>query len=138
MMVAKAVEFFLGDCPEEDKVLAQSCLDMIKFGMGNTLITFGGKYWEYGGVPDVYEKGLTIGGYESAFLADLVAAYILENTQQFFDEAKFDGIYRDDGLVVFNGKKSTAGLKTGSTTNSKQKLINCFCSTIYHGYMGRR
>ena len=106
--------------------------------MGNTLITFGGKYWEYGGVPDVYEKGLTIGGYESAFLADLVAAYILENTQQFFDEAKFDGIYRDDGLVVFNGKKSTAGLKTGSTTNSKQKLINCFCSTIYHGYMGRR
>ena len=79
--------------------------------MGNTLITFGGKYWEYGGVPDVYEKGLTIGGYESAFLADLVAAYILENTQQFFDEAKFDGIYRDDGLVVLNGKKSTAWIE---------------------------
>ena len=55
-MVAKAVEFFLRDCPEEDKVLAQSCLDMIKFGMGNTLITFGGKYWEYGGVPDDTRK----------------------------------------------------------------------------------
>ena len=106
-MVEKAVVFFLKDCPEEDKQLARRCLDMLKFGMGNTLITFEGKYWECGGDKDVYNKGLTIGGYESAWLADLVAAYVLENTQSFFEEAKFDGIYRDDGLVVFNGKKST-------------------------------
>jgi hypothetical protein len=42
---------------------------------------------------------LTIGGYESAWLADLVAAFVLENCEDLFEEAIYDGIYRDDGLV---------------------------------------
>jgi hypothetical protein len=45
---------------------------MIKFGMGNTLLTFVDKYYKYGGDLDVEDRGLTIGGYESAWLADLV------------------------------------------------------------------
>jgi hypothetical protein len=49
---------------------------------------------------------LTIGGYESAWLADLVAAYVLENTAHLFADAIYDGIYRDDGLVVFKGSWS--------------------------------
>lgn len=57
--------------------------------MANTLITFNGKYWEYGGDFDVYDKGLTIGAYESAWFADLVAAYIFERTQVLFDELKY-------------------------------------------------
>jgi len=36
------------------------------------------------GGMDVETKGLTIRGYESAFLADLVAAYILENLEDMF------------------------------------------------------
>jgi hypothetical protein len=44
---------------------------MIKFGMGNTLLTFVDKYYEYGGDLDVEDRGLTIGGYKSAWLADL-------------------------------------------------------------------
>jgi hypothetical protein len=32
------------------------------FGMGNTLITFEDKYFEYDGDRDVNDKGLTIGG----------------------------------------------------------------------------
>jgi hypothetical protein len=71
--------------------------------MGSTLITFEDKYFEYDGDRDVNDKGLTIGGYESAWLADLVTAFVLESTAQFFNEAVYDGIYIDDGLVVFKG-----------------------------------
>ena len=46
--------------------------------MRSTLLTFEDKYYEY------VEKGIktkcpAIGGYESAFLEDLVASYLLEN-----------------------------------------------------------
>jgi hypothetical protein len=44
---------------------------MIKFSMGNTLLTFVDKYYEYGGNLDVEDRGLTIGGYKSAWLANL-------------------------------------------------------------------
>ena len=46
--------------------------------MGNTLLNFGNKYYEYDGAREIGEKGLIIGGYESAWLANLVAANILE------------------------------------------------------------
>ena len=60
--------------------------------------------YEYGGnETDVEDKGLTIGGYESAWLADLVAAFILENLDDIFDDARFSGIYRDDGIIVKEG-----------------------------------
>ena len=52
------------------------------------------------------EKGLTIGGNESAWLADLVGAYILENTKSHFRKTKYYGLYRDDGIAVFNNKLS--------------------------------
>jgi hypothetical protein len=35
--------------------------EMIKFGMGNTLLTFVDKYYEYGGDLDIEDRGLTIG-----------------------------------------------------------------------------
>jgi len=47
-----------------------------------------------------------IGGYESAWLADLVAVFVLENTEESFEETIFDGIYRDDGLIIFKGTMS--------------------------------
>jgi hypothetical protein len=49
---------------------------------------------------------VTIGGYKLAWLADLVAAFVLENTAELFDEtiyddeSFYDGIYTDDGLLV--------------------------------------
>jgi hypothetical protein len=81
-----------------------TCLDMIKFGMVNTLINFQDTYYEYrGNETDVEDKGLTIGGYESAWLADLVAAFILENLDDIFDDTRFPGIYQDDGIIVKEG-----------------------------------
>jgi GIY-YIG catalytic domain len=44
-----------------------------------------------------------LGGYESAWLADLVGAFILAKTQQLFREVTFYGLYRDDGIGVFKG-----------------------------------
>ena len=77
---------------------------MIQFGMSNTLLTFREKYYEYGETVDPSKKGLTIGGYESAWLADLVAAYLLDNTEMIFEETTtYYGIYRDDGIISFKG-----------------------------------
>ena len=80
MQIECAVEYFLRDTSIGDQeALARKCLNLVKYGMNNTFITFGDQYWIYGGFLPVEDKdkGLTIGGYESAFFADLVAAYIL-------------------------------------------------------------
>jgi hypothetical protein len=63
---------------------------MITFGMGNTLLTFIDKYYEYDGEQEIKDKGLTIGSYESVWLADLVAAFILENSEDLFNDAVYD------------------------------------------------
>jgi hypothetical protein len=75
--------------------------------MGGTLISFIDKYYKYGGDKPVDEKGLTIGGYASAWLADLVAAYVFECTMECFDDTNYFGIYRDDGIAVFKGNQSS-------------------------------
>jgi hypothetical protein len=48
------------------------CVPVLK--MENTLLTFQDQYSIYDGDQSLDEKGLTIGGYESVWLADLVAA----------------------------------------------------------------
>lgn len=50
------------------------------------MISFQVRYYECGENEDKEDKGSTIGGYESAWLVDLVAAYILDNA-----EARFRG-----------------------------------------------
>ena len=86
---------------KKEKEKIGKCLDVIKFGMSNTLVSFTDKFYEYDGDLNEEERGLTIGGYESAWLADLVAAYILEKTKNMFKGTKYHGIYRDDGFVIF-------------------------------------
>jgi hypothetical protein len=49
--------------------------------MGDTLLTFVDKYYEIGGDVDMKDRGLTFGGYESAWLADLCMAYIRHGQQ---------------------------------------------------------
>ena len=102
-LVKKAVTYFSKGLTRAERTTIDQCLEMIKFGMANTLLSFEGQYYEYDGGLDANEKGLTIGGYESAWLADLVGAYILDNTQQHFDSTSYHGLYRDDGFAVFKG-----------------------------------
>ena len=51
------------------------------------------------------EQGLAIGGYESAFLANLVASYLFEKAKSNFHPTTYYVRYSDDVLVVFTGKK---------------------------------
>ena len=78
--------------------------------MSSTLICFDGEYYEYHG-GEKAEQGLAIGGYESAFLANLVASYLFKKSKAHFYPTIYHGIYRDDGLVVFKGKKSVREIK---------------------------
>ena len=65
------------------------------------------EYYEYH-VGEREEQGLAIGGYESEFLVELVASYLFEKAKPIFRPKIYHGIYRDDGLVVFKGKKKAS------------------------------
>ena len=95
-MIERAVNLFLADTSHDGKKSAKQCLDMFKFGMDNTFVTFEDQYYIYGGFLTVEEKGPTIGGFESAFFADLVAAYILEWSQTLFINSRFYILIKND------------------------------------------
>jgi hypothetical protein len=42
----RAIKYFAGDLNAETQGRIETCLEMIKFGMGNTLLTFVDKYYE--------------------------------------------------------------------------------------------
>ncbi len=81
--IRRAVNYFLRDVPNKEKEIADRCLEMVKYGIDNCFVTYEDQYWIYGGNFPVEEKGLTIGGFESAFFTDLVAAYILEKSRRY-------------------------------------------------------
>jgi hypothetical protein len=106
--VRKAVKFFARNLNAETQRQIDTCLEMIKFSMGNTLLTFVDKYYKYGGDLNVEDRGLTIGGYESAWLADLCMAYVTDNSRDILDELVYEGIYRDNGIAIFKGLVTTS------------------------------
>jgi len=53
--------------------------------MGNTIVSFLDKYYEYGVNLDPERQGLTIGGFESAFLVDLEASYIFDKLKYIWE-----------------------------------------------------
>jgi hypothetical protein len=111
-LIAKAVAYFSRRLPRKQRARVQRCLDLIKFGMGHSLFCFQGRYFEYNGEVAEQERGLTIGGFESAWLADLVAAFILEVLDNRFRRCcSYAGIYRDDGFLVFKGQRSFSDLE---------------------------
>jgi len=65
-MVKQAVQYFSKDLPKKDKKTIEKCLKMIGFGIGNTLVWFRDKCYQYGSVVDKDRRRLTIVGYESA------------------------------------------------------------------------
>ena len=52
-----------------------------------------------------------IGGYELAFLADLVASNLSEKAKTNFFPTIYHVIYRDDALVLFKGKKKASEIR---------------------------
>ena len=51
------------------------------------------------------------------FLADLVASYLFKKCNNQFKEFPWKEIYRDDGLLLFKGKKSLSKIKYGDKTS---------------------
>ena len=117
--IKKAMRFFARKLTSEVKKTINLCLDLIQFGMSLTLISFDAEYYKYHG-RERDKQGLAIGGYESAFLADLVASYLFEKSSPIFRPTIYHGIYRDDGLVVFKGKKETSEINTVLKSFSKR------------------
>jgi hypothetical protein len=85
----------------------KKCLEILKFSMGNTIVSFPDKYYKYRVDPDPDRRGMTIKGFESAFLADLEASYLFDKLKHIWERhARFLGTYCDDKIIVFNGQKS--------------------------------
>eukprot|EP00957_Ditylum_brightwellii_P144628 11017681-Ditylum_brightwellii.AAC.1 len=79
-------------------------MDIVQFRMKSTLIQFKGHYFVYQGAAKGKEISdediaLAISANKSAFLADIMASYVFEETEECFEKCIFRGIYRDDGLV---------------------------------------
>jgi hypothetical protein len=97
-------------------------MNSVEFSIGNTLLTFVDKYYDNSGDLDIEDKGLTIGGYESAWLADLCMAYVMDISRDILDNLIYDGIYKDDRIAVFTGSKTTG--KIVNWLNTFQNRVN--------------
>ena len=98
-----AVRLFARKLTAATKNIINLCLELIRFGMSSTLISFNGDYCRYHSRKKE-EQGLSIGGYEYIFLTNLVVSYMFENAKTLLNRTNYHGIYRDDGLAVFRGK----------------------------------
>ena len=103
--IKRAVRYFARTLTRETRKTINLCLDLIRFGISSTLL-----YYEYHG-GEKEEQRLAIGGYESAFLADLVASYLFEKSKPIFCPTIYHSIYRYDGLVFFKGKNKASEIK---------------------------
>ena len=111
-LVLSAINSYSERFNEEEMERIDAALEMLKFRTRNTIISFADKYYECGTSDNPMEWGLTIGGYESAWLADIVASYVLDKAKDRFADTHYFGIYRDDGCVMFKGPRETKELIT--------------------------
>ena len=97
---------------QQEKV--KRCLDILKVSMGNTIISFRDKYYEYEVDPNPdRHQGLTIGGLKSAFLTDLEATYLFEKLNHIFEaHTKLIDTYHNDKIIVFRGNQSNEWLSS--------------------------
>ena len=131
-MVEQENNLFAEKLSREAESTTLQCLTMICFAMGHTLITFRGKYYEYGCDKDLDSKRLTIGGYESAWLAELVACFLLERCSNEFDPCLVDyyKIYGDDGFLVMHGKRSIEGVRIWLTRFQQGVDFHAGCTAL--------
>eukprot|EP00957_Ditylum_brightwellii_P119273 9099194-Ditylum_brightwellii.AAC.1 len=75
------------DLPAEARETIDLCMDIVQFGMKRAVK---GK--------EILDEdvALAIGTYKSAILADIVASYVFEETEECFVKCIYRGIYRDD------------------------------------------
>ena len=104
---------------------------MVRFAMSSNILTFQGKYYEYDGYVTVNKRVLTIGGYESTWLADLTMAFLLEQNmvKGYFNKTIINGIYRDDGFAIFNRRMKKKDVRKWLV--SFQKALNIYATNNF-------
>ena len=103
-MTKKETGYFTKRLTTSTKKTINLFLEIIRFEMSSTLISYDGEYCDYQWRENK-EHGLSIGGHELDFLADLVASYLFKKNKDHFRQKIYYGIYRDDGLVILKGGK---------------------------------
>eukprot|EP00957_Ditylum_brightwellii_P146592 11159810-Ditylum_brightwellii.AAC.1 len=88
-LIKKALKYYAKDLPAEARKTIDMCMDIVQFGMKSTLIQLKGCYFIYQGAAKGKEISkediaLAIGAYKSAFLADILASYVFEETEECF------------------------------------------------------
>eukprot|EP00957_Ditylum_brightwellii_P055086 4175090-Ditylum_brightwellii.AAC.1 len=86
---------------------------MIAFRMKTTPVQFQDKYYNYKGVVgnatengSKDDNGLAIGAFEAAFCVDTGATFVYEMCENIIGKMKYAGTYHDDGLAIFEGRKT--------------------------------
>ena len=88
-----AVNHFLRNAPKKDKQKAKKCLELAKYEMDNTLISFEGRYWIFGGFLPMTGKRINHRRLRISIFVAPVAAYILEKSEDIFEYSLFFKIY---------------------------------------------
>eukprot|EP00957_Ditylum_brightwellii_P145655 11089980-Ditylum_brightwellii.AAC.1 len=93
-LIKKALQHYSRSLPAEAKQRIKFGMMMVQFEMKNTLVNFHDKFYIYQGAAkghDILEEDVaqTIGGFESVFLADLVASFVFEKMAVCFKSALF-------------------------------------------------
>eukprot|EP00957_Ditylum_brightwellii_P161966 12331315-Ditylum_brightwellii.AAC.1 len=57
-------------------------------------------------MEDKDANGLAIGGFESGFCAKMCATFVFDMLESEFGESIFQGVYHDDGMIVFKGQRN--------------------------------
>jgi len=87
-LVRKAVCCFSKEAPE-DQINIKHSPDLIKFGMQSTQLAFVDKHCEHNGDrPRGKRAHHSVGRCESSWLADLAGAWVMNNTNSHFRNAK--------------------------------------------------
>jgi hypothetical protein len=119
--VKAAIRHYSSRLPPLQQEKAKQCLDILEFSMGNTIVRFRDKYYKYGVDPDPNHRSLTIGGFKSAFLADLEATYIFEKLHHLLEQhVRFIGTCCDNKIIMFWGNRSNEWLKNWLSTFQKE------------------
>jgi hypothetical protein len=127
--VQDAIQYYMRQLLDLSQSKIQQCLDILKFSMENTIVTFCDKYYGYGVDLDPDRQGLTIGGFESAFLANLEATYIFHKLDILMTRnVKFLRTYCIDKINIFQGNQSDDWLH--NWLNFFQKEVDQLLSTI--------
>ena len=90
-LIQKVLQHYAKDLPNTAKETVDLGMDIVQFGMKSTLIQFQGRYYVYKGAAkdkELLDKdvALVIRAYKLAFLADIVASYVFEETEECFRE----------------------------------------------------